>query len=188
MTPHCNVVVLTGFSPYPRPGRSFWQIEEPALALAALEAELALLVPPDAATSSEGALPCSYRALAATALQTPEALAALEVCKERLREMLERECVEHAMRAAAHRGAMAAARAPRSSGGGSAPARSGGSAGVGGGGSSLKRNLSDGLLAGHDGQVLGGAAGAAALHGHLRPDPGQQLDPSVIGERRTTYR
>ncbi|EFJ51093.1 hypothetical protein VOLCADRAFT_88384 [Volvox carteri f. nagariensis] len=157
---------------------SFWQIDEPALALAALEAELARLVPPEMPAAAATAGYDSSRA--ATALQTPEALAFVEDCKERLREMLERECVEHAARAAARRGAEPGLRGPRSSGGGSAAVGSGS-------GGSVRRNHSDGLLVGQDGQILGGAAGAAALHGHLRPDPGQQLDPSIIGYERIPY-
>ncbi|GIL46871.1 hypothetical protein Vafri_3743 [Volvox africanus] len=160
---------------------SFWQIDEPALALAALEAELVSLVPPDGPDNSLDAALLTDRARAATASQTAEALALVEECKERLREMLERECAEHAARATVRRGAEQEMREQRSSDGESAgPGSNAGGCGI------LRRN-SDGLQVGSEVQILGGAAGAATLHGHLRPDPGQQLDPSIIGYERIPY-
>ncbi|GLI58621.1 hypothetical protein VaNZ11_000356 [Volvox africanus] len=160
---------------------SFWQIDEPALALAALEAELVSLVPPDMPGNSLDAALLTDRARAATVSQTAEALALVEECKERLREMLERECAEHTARATVRRGAEQEMREQRSSDGESAgPGSSTGGCG------SLRGN-SESLLVGSEVQILGGAAGAAALHGHLRPDPGQQLDPSIIGYERIPY-
>ncbi|GLC43103.1 hypothetical protein PLESTB_000862900 [Pleodorina starrii] len=169
--------------PQQPPPQSFWQIDEPALALAALEAELGPLVP----DASNASLPSPDRARAATASQTPEALAFVEECKERLRVMLERECAEHAARAAARRGAPPEGRGGTKSSAGDSATVGSGSGGGGGGGGSFRRNNSDGFLVGPDGQILGGAGGAAALHGHLRPDPGQQLDPSIIGYERVPY-
>ncbi|GFR43880.1 hypothetical protein Agub_g5009 [Astrephomene gubernaculifera] len=164
----------------------FWQIDEPALALAALEAELALLVPPSdsavppaTATAANGG---SGAPRGASAVPSAEAVASIEECKDRLRTMLERECEEHAARAAMRRGAAKEARGTLSSAGGSIAAGSGS-----GGAGTFRRNsagLPDGLGPA-EGQMHG--TSAAALHGHLRPDPGQQLDPSLIGYERIPY-
>ncbi|GIL70798.1 hypothetical protein Vretifemale_1498 [Volvox reticuliferus] len=176
--------LVHGASHYPVDDRrklSFWQIDEPALALAALEAELVSLVPPDVSGNCVDATLLVDRARTAATSQTAEALAFVEECKERLREMLERECTEHDARATVRRGAEQEMRGRRSSGGESAgPSSSSGGCGI------LRRN-SDGLPVGSDVQILGGGAGAAVLHGHLRPDPGQQLDPSIIGYERVPY-
>lgn len=123
---------------------------------------------------------------AATATQTPEALAMVEQCKERLRMMLERECQEHTARAVARRGVPRDALGTPSSTGGSATAGSG-SAGGARPSIGVPRNNSEGALIASDGPLLGGPAGAAALHGHLRPDPGQQLDPSMIGKQGPSW-
>lgn len=159
---------------------SFWQLDDPALALAAIEAELASLMP-----VNDPALARVVNGVAggpgpATATQTPEALAMVEQCKERLRVMLERECQEHAARAATRRGVPRDAPGAPSSTGGSATAGSGSASGARASGG-VPRNNSEGVLVASDRPLLGGPAGAAALHGHLRPDPGQQLDPSMIG-------
>ncbi|KXZ53096.1 hypothetical protein GPECTOR_8g87 [Gonium pectorale] len=176
----------------PAEKRFFWQIDEPALALAALEEELALLVPPDTPTTSGAAMAAQVArmgARAATAAQSPDALAFVERVKDRLREMLERECEEHAARAAAR-----LAQEAHPGDGGLAPA-AGGSAGRGGsaggglpaGLTYVRRINSEGAMLGPDGQVLQASGVAAALHGHLRPDPGSHLDPSWIGYERIPY-
>ncbi|KAG2438702.1 hypothetical protein HXX76_005248 [Chlamydomonas incerta] len=164
----------------PPPPLRFWQIDDPGLALAALEEELAALVPPlDTPTTSSAAREQAYGGGGGGVLSDEE-LAFVEKCKEQLRLMLERECEEHTARAAVARLSAAAER--RASGGGGAGSAAGGSGNAGG--YFVRRNNSEGMLGG---DIVAGGSMAAVQHGHLRPDPGQALDPAIIGYERVPY-
>lgn len=150
----------------------FWQIDDPGVALAALEEELAALVPPmDTPTTSSAAREQAYGG--GGGALSDEEVAFVEKCKEQLRLMLERECEEHTARAALAR--LSAADERRASGGGAGSA-AGGSGNAGG--YFVRRNNSEGMLGGD----LTGGSMVNVQHGHLRPDPGQALDPALIGE------
>lgn len=203
-------------NPPPAPHPRFWEIEEPALALRALEAELAAILGPE---------PDPYEAVGTPALAAPPRRsqggdsaasgAALAEATERLRVMLERECTEHAARAAARRAEAAEAAAAlaaidmdvstptatlgglgSASGGGAAPPgshhqTSGSGAGAGGGvvaawtlgvpsgglsGIGSRNASADALL------PLDSSLPVLVSAKHLKPDPGQDRDPSIIGE------
>ncbi|PNW75521.1 hypothetical protein CHLRE_12g530000v5 [Chlamydomonas reinhardtii] len=155
----------------------FWQIDDPGVALAALEEELAALVPPmDTPTTSSAAREQAYGG--GGGALSDEEVAFVEKCKEQLRLMLERECEEHTARAALAR--LSAADERRASGGGAGSA-AGGSGNAGG--YFVRRNNSEGMLGGD----LTGGSMVNVQHGHLRPDPGQALDPALIGYERVPY-
>ncbi|KAG2453430.1 hypothetical protein HYH02_001653 [Chlamydomonas schloesseri] len=160
----------------------FWQIDDPGLALATLEEELAALVPPlDTPATSSAAREQAYGGSGrGGSVLTDEELAFVEKCKEQLRLMLERECEEHGARAALARLNATDERRASAGGGGGAGSAAGGSGNAGG--FFVRRNNSDGML-----DVVGGGSMANVQHGHLRPDPGQSLDPAVIAQERVPY-